>query len=99
MHFLLISGSPVKGIAITPLNNEGSGERHQTVPSYNMRPKGEDVKVHPICVHWTFSAWMGSTRAAWNAGIRQAASAALDKRTRANAKEVGSNGPTPYNCG
>ena len=45
MHFLLISGSPVKGIAITPLNNEGSGERHQTVPSYTMRPKGAEVKM------------------------------------------------------
>ena len=45
MHFLLISGSPVKGIAITPLSNEGSGERHQTVPNYTMRPKGAEVKV------------------------------------------------------
>jgi hypothetical protein len=44
MHFLLISGSPVKGIAITPLRNEGSGERHQTVPNYNMRPKEGSVK-------------------------------------------------------
>ena len=45
MHFLLISGSPVKGIAFTPLSNEGSGERHQTVPSYTMRLKGGDVKM------------------------------------------------------
>jgi hypothetical protein len=45
MHFLLISGSPVKGIAFTPLRNEGSGERHQTVPSYTMRLKGAEVKM------------------------------------------------------
>jgi hypothetical protein len=45
MHFLLISGSPVKGIAITPLRNEGSRERHQTVPNYTMRLAREDVKV------------------------------------------------------
>ena len=44
MHFLLISGSPVKGIAITPLRNEGSRERLKTVPSYTMRPKEESVK-------------------------------------------------------
>jgi hypothetical protein len=34
----------VKGIAITPLRNEGSGERHQTVLNYTMRLKGGSVK-------------------------------------------------------